>query len=527
MQLELTPSEITSSWKGALTLRKEETDHNGLIITKGLRVPQLGAYYQVLSHWTLTKEHGIIVMPTGTGKTDTMITIMVGSQCDKLLVVVPSKSLRSQIGRRFEKLGLLSELGILSESAKAPKVGYLKHGLKTLDEVDEFFSRYNVIIATASIFRNFHDGLMARVALQCSHLILDEAHHSQAPATWSKIQIAFKSKPCLLFTATPFRNDEKPIYGKIIYNYPLAKAQEEGYFTEIEQHPISEYNQKLADEVIAKKAVELLEADLQNHPEHLLMARANNISRAEKIFEIYNKSHSQYKPILVHSNISEKRRKELQEKFESGESKIAVCVDMFGEGYDLPQIKIGAFHDMRRNITTALQLIGRYTRTKKNLGKAKFIYNSAGEEGEHSSKEIQRLLADDANWNLLIPNLTEGKNRKQEELSEFVGTFEFPNKIPLQNLRPSLSLVVYKAQQNYWEPANYKEYFKENNLVHLHDLSNRENTLVIVAGEKIPLEWIKSHHYFNIEHHLFIVHWMEDERLLLIHSSRNVIRSGH
>ena len=36
---------------------------------------------------------------------------------------------------------------------------------------------------------------------------------------------------------------------------------------------------------------------------------------------------------------------------------------MFGEGFDMPKLKIAAFHDIKKSLPTTLQLIGRFTRT--------------------------------------------------------------------------------------------------------------------------------------------------------------------
>jgi superfamily II DNA or RNA helicase len=513
--------DIRKSWKNSLNLFPEEVNKEGKILKKGLRTPQLGAYYRVLSHWCVSRDHGIIVLPTGVGKTDTMITIMVGCMCERILVVVPSIALRDQIAGRFSELGVLPKYNLISKSAKKPKVTIQEHRFESLSEIDRVCRSANVIITTASLFAKFPDGHLERLASNCSHLFLDEAHHTQAPKTWAKIQNAFRSKPALLFTATPFRNDEKALHGDLIFNYPLSKAQKEGYFTRIEQHPVTVYNTSLADEAIADKAIELLEADLPSFPKHLVMARANDITRAESIFKIYETKYSRYNPLLIHSNISEKERIVNQKKFETGKSKIAVCVDMFGEGYDLPEIKIGAFHDMRRNITTALQLIGRFTRHRSDLGTAKFVYNSA--EG-NSSSEILQLLGDDVDWNLLIPNLSEGKTKKQQELEKFVKAFEPPRQIPIQNLRPAFSLVGYLTDKTDWTPERYVDYFNENDFVSIKDLSNKENTLIIIGAEKISLDWIKGLEYYNIEHHLYILHWIKGKKILLIHSSKT---GGH
>jgi superfamily II DNA or RNA helicase len=512
----LSPNDITLTWKDTLSLLQEEVVEES-VVREGLRIPQLGAYYRVLSHWSVTSDHAIIVLPTGVGKTDTMITIMVGCMCKRILIVVPSKALRNQIAKRFSEFGVLKKYGLINQSAKEPIVRIQKKLFKTLDEIDSICESCNIIIATASLFASFPEGHLERLSANCSHLFLDEAHHAQAPKTWAKIQKAFRTKPSLLFTATPFRNDEKSLQSEIIYNYPLSKAQREKYFTKIEQHPVTTYDQTMADEAIADKAVELLEADLPKFPKHLIMARANNINHAESIYELYRRKYGKYNPVLVHSNISDKKRRENQELFETGKSKIAVCVDMFGEGYDLPEIKIGAFHDMRRNITTALQLIGRFTRHRADLGNAKFVYNSVE---DNSSKEILKLISDDSDWNILIPDLSEGKTKKQQDLDKFIRSFELPNTLPLKSIRAAFSFVVYSSTEKQWHPDKYKEYFNEDDFVSIKDLSNRQNTIIIVAAQRIPLAWMKGSEYFNVEHHLYILHWIKESQLLLIHSSQ-------
>ena len=318
--------EILASWKNKLIIIKEQQDNSGNIIQKGLRTPQWGAYYEIMSHWSLSKEHAIIVMPTGTGKTDTMITVVVGNLCERVLIIVPSVALRDQIGKKFEQLGILKTFGLLPDNALPPDVGYLKKAFKTLAEIDEFFLKKNVIVSTASVFSNLKQGHLERISSLCSHLFMDEAHHAQAPKTWEKIQTAFAKKCALLFTATPYRNDQKLLLGKNIYTYPLKKAQEEKYFTQIEKVPISEWDDEYADIAIAEKAVEVLRQDLEKYPAHLLMARVNNIARAKDIFSIYEK-YSEFNPVLIHSEISKKERKDLLERFTLGKSKLGPSLD--------------------------------------------------------------------------------------------------------------------------------------------------------------------------------------------------------
>ncbi len=100
------------------------------------------------------------------------------------------------------------------------------------------------------------------------------------------LKILLNIRKILQFTATPFRNDDKPIGGKIIFNYPLRKAQKEGYFKPINYLPIIEWDPTQSDKIIAEKAIQQLNY-IRNGHDHILMARVNSIARAEVIQKIY------------------------------------------------------------------------------------------------------------------------------------------------------------------------------------------------------------------------------------------------
>jgi superfamily II DNA or RNA helicase len=73
-----------------------------------LRPPQLGALHAILAyHSTESVDPITIVLPTGTGKTETMLAAFCHDP-RRTLVVVPSASLRTQIGEKFATLGVLS-----------------------------------------------------------------------------------------------------------------------------------------------------------------------------------------------------------------------------------------------------------------------------------------------------------------------------------------------------------------------------------------------------------------------------------
>lgn len=84
--------QIRKSWDNKVNYVTENRSKN----IKGLRQAQLGAVFAIRAHWIVSKEAATVVMPTGTGKTETMITTIVAEQCRRVFILVPSDLLRVQ-----------------------------------------------------------------------------------------------------------------------------------------------------------------------------------------------------------------------------------------------------------------------------------------------------------------------------------------------------------------------------------------------------------------------------------------------
>ena len=110
---EYTLTEINNSWENSLTLKKENRERG----IKGLRRPQIGAIYATLGHWEVSNETATLVMPTGTGKTETMLSLLLMGNIEKLLVIVPTDALRKQVSDKFIDFGILHKvLELLNEN---------------------------------------------------------------------------------------------------------------------------------------------------------------------------------------------------------------------------------------------------------------------------------------------------------------------------------------------------------------------------------------------------------------------------
>jgi len=507
---------VINSWRGAFSYLEEDSQNN----INGLRPPQAGAVHAVHAHWAVSEESATVIMPTGTGKTETMLSVLVSKQCPRLLVVVPTDALRTQVANKFLTLGVLKGFGVVSGDALYPIVGILRSKPKSCYDADEFFERCNVVVTTMQIAGQCFAEVQARLAHHCPYLFIDEAHHIAAQ-TWRDFKQRFCSGKTLQFTATPFRNDGKPVEGKPIFRYPLRKAQEEGYFKPINFKPIFEFDPRKADQAIAAKAVEQLREDRLKY-DHILMARVGSVERANEVFSIYEKKYPEFNPVQIHTGVrSKSERERIRQQILSGESKIVVCVDMLGEGFDLPALKIAAFHDIRKSLAVTLQLAGRFTRSRSDLGEATFIANIAD---INVREELQTLYTQDADWNTLLRQSAEDVIEGQIDLWEFIEGFKnFPDDLPLINMRPAMSAAIYKTKCRDWTPQNFRagvpgiESFER---VHA-DVNLEKNTLVIVTARKVPIDWAQNKDIYNWDWELCIVFWDEEQNLLFINNSNN------
>src|SRR5262249_7372696 len=153
-------------------------------------------------------------------------------------------------------------------------------------------------------------------------------------------------------------------------------------------------------------------------------------------------------------------RRALLEAIRSGHHRIIVCVDMFGEGFDLPNLKIAAMHSVHKSIGITLQFIGRFARSAENVGQATFVANTA-EDGVPEA--LQSLFLENADWNVLLPDLSYDVINPQERLSALVANLtdveaeENAPDISTIALKPKISAQVY--QTTGFHPERYLDGF--------------------------------------------------------------------
>ncbi|MGW8743659.1 DEAD/DEAH box helicase [Streptomyces sp. NPDC055794] len=505
-----TPQMVVESFRGAIGFRPCDEPHS-------LRRPQIGALHAVMGHWNSgLGDPGIVVMPTGTGKTETMMAVLVAERMERLLVMVPSAALRDQIAGKFETLGILQKEQIVAASALRPRVGRLDHGFTDPDEALRFVEACNVVVATPQILNRSAGNVRAALLSSFSHLIVDEAHHAPA-RTWASVIDDFSDRPVLLFTATPFREDRRSLPGRTIFRFPLKEAQRDGYFRHINYRAVIGLHDP--DEELARLAVDQLRSDRAAGHDHVLMARADSIAQAEEITMIYQRLAPEFAPTVVHQDIGVNRRRAAVAALRKRTCRIIICVDMLGEGFDEPALKVAAVHAPRKSLSPMIQFIGRFTRAADGLGDATVLVLH---EATSSTSPLRHLLREDADWNLLLRDITDRVTSEAEATSEFDQSFHgAPAEVAVTVLEPKMSAVAYLAPTISWRPEEALTLFQGSSQVLGESVSLGDDQRVawFVVERRDTVRWGAPQALEQMVYELFILYFDKERRLLYLHGS--------
>ncbi|HBI1783215.1 TPA: DEAD/DEAH box helicase family protein [Enterococcus faecalis] len=506
---------IVTSWKVSYSekISREQNE-------KGLRAPQFGAISAIRAHWIVSNAPtpATVVMPTGTGKTETIFTTIISERIRTTLIIVPSDLLRKQIFEGASHFGILPDLGMISSEGIFPNCMLYKSRVKKDMEEDflKELNNANIIVSTPKMIKNmpeiFFESLIDNVEL----VVFDEAHHLAAP-DWKNVRERFLNKKILQFTATPYRNDGKKLEGKIIFNYSLGLAQLNGYFKPIDFYPIQEFEEKKSDKEIAKMAINLLSKDIKEELNHVLLARAKNRDRAEYLFdEIYSKYH-ELNPVIIHSGRKKSENIESLEKVKKGESKVIVCVDMFGEGIDIPALKIAAIHDKYKSLPITLQFIGRFARTGSgNIGNAKLVTNIAMDDLKEG---IEDLYHQDSDWNQLLHLKSNTSVEKEVELGEFISKFQkgHVDAYDLSQLKMKISTRMFEYRSKKIAIDNWKNILDFARTYPI--ISEEESVYIFIEELEDNVVWSEQKDIIEYGYNFFVIFYDRENGIIHINET--------
>ena len=515
------PSTVVNRLRGRFRFIEATSANN-----PGFRQPQVGAIHSVLGYWTTgNTRDATVVMPTGTGKTDTMVALFAANCTKRLLVLVPSDALRTQIAEKFEELGILPSIGALGdEPATYPVVGRLTSGLESASVARAFAQRCNIVVATPQALNAGADEARIAFTEEFETLFVDEAHHVTA-TTWAAVRDGFGDKQVVQFTATPYREDRQNLGGKIVYSFPLGLAQEQGYFSQMNYRVVRSFGDE--DRLIAQAALDQLRSDLEAGHDHVVMARVRRKGRADDVVEIYRELGPEFSPAVLYSGQKPASARIASLKsLRDRSTRVVVCVDMLGEGFDLPALKIAAIHDPHKSLGITLQFVGRFARVKSGVGDATIV---VGRPDALHDENLRALYSEDPDWNLLIRDLSERATEAEEEASEFDEGFrDVPIGLSSFDINPKMSTVVFRTHCEEWDPQAVIPLIGENSLLTSPIPYNFQAGVAwfINRSESVS-SWGPDPGYVDVAHELYVMYWNRDTGLLYINSSNNESRDSH
>lgn len=275
----------------------------------------------------------IIILPTGSGKT-VIFSEYIKNYSRKTLIICPSIELKEQIYTHL--ISVIHDRKIICE--------------------DRYRNKKPDIFVTTAQSLNFASTSNYLISIDFDTIIIDEAHHAQ-----SKTYIDFIKKfenhghkfNLLGFTATPERLDGKcllDIFKTFSFEKSLIYLIENGYITDIESSRIKTHI-KISSPAKTRDFTPamLAELDIETRNISILKTYQENCINKKTLIFCLNISHSikmakklkehGYRAEFIHGKLSHQERRNILNKYKTGEIEVLTNCQVLTEGFDEPSIK--------------------------------------------------------------------------------------------------------------------------------------------------------------------------------------------
>ena len=484
----------------------------------GFRLAQLGAIHAAAAHFVTRTDPGIITMPTGSGKTAVLIAAAFVLRAKRVLIIAPSRLVREQIAEEVASLRTLRDAGAIGEDIPSPTVFSTKKRITSSEEW-EAMRGFDVVVGTIQSISPEYPDTPEPPADLFDLVLVDEAHHSPA-RTWRALLDHFGDAKRVLFTATPFRQDQKEIRGRFIFTYDLRQAFSDQIFGDITYVPVTPDEHQNHDVAIGLAAQRQLTADRAAGFRHHVMVRTDSRKRADELAAIY-RDNTQLRLSVVTDDKSLRYVKGIIQQLTDGELDGIICVNMLGEGFNFPSLKIAAIHSPHRSLSVTLQFIGRFARTVGvNLGPATFLAIPSD-----IKIEAERLYDTRSVWQEVVQNLSATRVHQEAQTREVLESFSPPDLVAedledlsLYVLEPYYHVKIYQLSEAVDLAAEIE--FPGALQVVYKTVSEAHNAAVYITREVSLPRWTSDDRLSIVQPDLFIFFQDPATNLLFICASR-------
>jgi Helicase conserved C-terminal domain len=149
-----------------------------------------------------------------------------------------------------------------------------------------------------------------------------------------------------------------------------------------------------------------------------VMVRVDSLARGKQLTRLYTE-HTSLNLAFVSGAHSLAKITHVINRLKRYEIDGIVCVNMFGEGFNLPALKIAAFHSSHKSMAVTLQFIGRFGRANQtDVGPSTFLA-----EPLNSNAEIRELYETGAVRREIIQNLSEARIESEISRRDVLDSF--------------------------------------------------------------------------------------------------------
>lgn len=498
------------------------------------RQPQVAALGAVMAQWSLVgAEPPLISVPTGVGKTAIALAAPFLVAATRTLVVVPTQELRRQTVERFRSQDVLRAIGALNVVDDFDPPVVVEARGRTSDWASLQDADVVVGIPASVSPAHYPEGEQPPPDL-FDLVIVDEAHHAPA-ATWLSILDHFAARS-LLLTATPHRRDRRRLPGKLAYYYPLRQALDEDLYQPVDPRILpapdgasrEDIDRLIVDEVVALLAT-------PEHASSQMLVRAGTRQRAQELEELYASAGLQV-PVL-HSGLGAARQRDLVQQLRDGVHRGIVMVGMLVEGFDLPSLRVAAYHDKHKSLEPTAQLIGRLARVSDQFPQRSVLVTARDiDVYPHLEGAVRNLYLEDRDWVTVLPGIIDGFVEDDVNNTEYARSFDpSPGQVDLAHICPLRRARIFEVRSDGpWAPAfadgdlpdelSVGEKFAGKRILYA-GTNPDHTTLLIVTGERSRPRWNSGDELDSIEYDLHLVSYrvathVDQPDLLLVNTAR-------
>lgn len=365
-----------------------------LIKPNPLQIDALKAlqFYRSKKGW----KKGIVILPTGTGKT--ILSALDAKRFGgKVLFIVHRLDILKQSISAYKKVWNQATIGILTGESRENELN-----------CDILFASKDTLRQTTELTKYRHD--------EFDYIVIDEVHHGQTPS-YSEIFSYFKPRFMLGMTATPDRTDRKDIFEIFDYNkifeVSLQEAIEDGYLVPYTyyglldnvdySHIRYQNNRYRVDDlernlIIPERNQAILREYLDKGSGDKAIGFCVSIQHANRMADFFNENN--ISAVAITSETPD--RDEKIESFRRNEINIVFTVDLFNEGVDFPNVRVLMFLRPTESKTVFIQQIGRGLRLCVGKDRVRILdfignYQRANQIRKWLAKSSQETVRNEGN----------------------------------------------------------------------------------------------------------------------------------